>query len=244
VAVSAATNRYAIRGDDGHRAMVTRLLAEVVRLGPEPLERVVSAIAEGVRDEHDVRLVMAALGWREDTPSWARVTGDEELRDLGDEDRLLLEARVRASALRSVKERSGGPGGCTVNDVVGDLDRVDVDLDDEPVEPVEPADEMYLGHLDAALALAQLLVDGRVEDRWSTSTTEVLFQVRTAAAEPTAASPADPIAVGQSRSDAGQREQADVVGASGGFWWVVNTGYTVPRAWTSDEVMHLWPRVN
>jgi hypothetical protein len=48
-----------------------RLMAE------EPRNDVLAAAAERVRTQRDAELVMAMLGWKEGTPSWRRVLGEE-----------------------------------------------------------------------------------------------------------------------------------------------------------------------
>jgi hypothetical protein len=43
----------------------------------ETRESVEAAILVGVRDEHDMRLILAAIGWSESSNAWGRVMGEE-----------------------------------------------------------------------------------------------------------------------------------------------------------------------
>ncbi len=50
------------------------------------------------------------------------------------------------------------------------------------------------------------------------------------------------IFISQVRTDYENRDQAEVVGKSGHYWYVINLGYG-PRLFSSEEINKFWPKL-
>lgn len=91
VTETSRANRDAVMAPDGRY-----FVADEPARAQDWAWRVLPAIDLGIRDEHDLELVLTALGWTESSPAWGRVMGLEE-RDT-DPGGVVLPARQEAGA--------------------------------------------------------------------------------------------------------------------------------------------------